>query len=170
MERVAILGSGGAGKSQLARKLAERTGLPGVYLDVLFWRPGWNAPPDEEFRAVLDAAVAEEQWILDGNFLRDDAPDPRFARADTVLFLDLPRTTCLRRAIWRAVRERRRSRPDLPEGCPESLELSFLRWVWSYPRKNRPDVLARLAALGPGVAVHRLRSNADVRRFLAGQD
>jgi len=168
VERVAILGAGGAGKSQLARELARRTGLPVVHLDVLYWRPGWTAPPEEEFRAALDAAVAEERWILDGNFLRDDADDPRFARADTVVFLDLPRTTCIRRALWRGLRDRHRARTDLSEGCSEAFDVPFLRWVWNYPRKNRPDVLARLAALGPGVAVHRLRSDADVRRFLAG--
>ena len=168
MEQVAILGAGGAGKSELARRLAERTGLPVVHLDALYWRPGWTAPPEEEFRPMLDAAVAEERWILDGNFLRDDAGDPRFARADTVVFLDLPRTACLRRAVWRAVRDRTRRRADLPAGCPESLELSFLRWVWRYPAKNRPDVLRRLDALGEDVAVYRLRSDADVEGFLAG--
>jgi len=167
VQRVAILGAGGAGKSQLARELATRTGLRIVHLDVLYWRPGWTPPPPDDFRAVLAEAVAEERWILDGNFLRYSG-DPRFARADTVVFLDLPRTTCLRRAVWRALRDRRRARGDLPEGCPESLELSFLRWVWNYPRNNRPNVVARLAALDAGVAVHRLRSQADVRRFLAG--
>jgi adenylate kinase family enzyme len=78
--------------------LARLTGLPVVHLDVLFWRPGWTASPEEELRAALDVAVAEERWILDSNFLRDDADDPRFARADTVVFLDYPRTTCVRRS------------------------------------------------------------------------
>lgn len=167
MQRVAILGSGGAGKSELARGLATRTGLPVVHLDVVYWRPGWTAPPPDEFRAALDSAVAAERWILEGNFLRDNGPDPRFARADTVVFLDVPRTTCLWRVTLRAVRNRRRGRGDLPEGCPESLDLAFLRWIWRYPQKNRPDVLARLTALGPEVGVHRLRSNGDVRRLLA---
>lgn len=93
--------------------------------------------------------------------------DPRFARADTVVFLDRPRATCVRRAVWRALRERHRPRPDLPAGCREGFDLPFLQWVWNYPRKDRPDVLARLDALGPEVAVHALRSAADVRRFLA---
>ncbi len=162
-----ILGSGGAGKSVLAAALAKRTGLPVVHLDVLFWRPGWTAPPADEFRAALDAAVAGERWILDGNFLRDDDVDPRFGRADTVVFLDLPRSICLWRAVRRSLRERRHPRADLPEGCPEAVDLPFLRWVWRYPRRNRPDVLGRLAALDAHVAVHRLRSRRDVRRYLA---
>jgi adenylate kinase family enzyme len=165
VERVAILGSGGAGKSALAAALAERTGLPVVHLDVVYWKPEWTAPPPEEFAAALDAAVAEERWILDGNFLRDDAPDPRFGRADTVIFLDLPRTTCLWRVLKRRVQEARRPRRDLPEGCHESIDLTFLRWIWRYPVRNRLDVLARLDGL-EGVDVHRLRSAADVQRYV----
>lgn len=167
MQRVAILGSGGSGKSTLAAALAERTGLPVVHLDVLYWKPGWKAPPTEEFAAALDAAVAEEQWILDGNFLRDDGPDPRFARADTVIFLDLPRTTCLRRIGARLARDWRGPRRDLPEGCPEGIDVAFWLWVWRYPKRSRPRVLALLDGV-EGVDVHRLRSDEDVRRYLAG--
>jgi adenylate kinase family enzyme len=166
VERVAILGSGGAGKSVLAAAVAEHTGLPVVHLDVVYWLPGWTKPPRKEFDAKLDAAVAEKRWILDGNFMRDDAPDPRFARVDTVILLDLPRRVCLWRIVKRRVQEARRPRRDLPDGCSESFDLEFMRWVWRYPRKNRPDILGRLAVVGPGVAVHRLRSRRDVSRFL----
>jgi adenylate kinase family enzyme len=167
VQRVAILGSGGAGKSVLAAAIAERTGLPVVHLDTVYWRPGWTAPPRAEFDAKLEAAVAEERWILDGNFLRDDEADPRFARADTVILLDLPRRVCLWRIAKRRVQEARRPRRDLPAGCSESFDFEFLRWVWRYPERNRPDLLGRLAALGSDVAVHRLRSQRDVERFLS---
>ena len=166
MERVAILGSGGAGKSELAVELSKRTGLPAVHLDLLYWAPGWVERPQDEFRAALDAAVAEDQWILDGNVLRDDADDPRFARADTVVFLDVRRSTCLWRAVRRRVRDRGRRRADLPEGCLEGWDLPFLRWVWGYPKYVRPRVLRILAGLNSRVSIHHLRSNADVRRFL----
>src|SRR6516164_8242347 len=101
MQLVAILGSGGAGKSAVADAIAARTGLPVVHLDVLYWKPGWTQPPPEEFAALLGDAVARNRWILDGNFLRD-GDDPRFGRADTVIVLDLPRTTCL----WRVLKRR----------------------------------------------------------------
>ena len=42
MERILIIGCGGAGKSTLARRLGEKTGLPVVHLDKLYWRPGWQ--------------------------------------------------------------------------------------------------------------------------------
>jgi len=165
VERVAILGSGGAGKSMLAAAVGERTGLPVVHLDVLYWRPAWTQPSPEEFAAALDAAVAADRWVLDGNFLRHDGPDPRFARVDTVIFLDLPRTTCLWRVVKRRVREARSPRRDLPAGCRESIDVSFMRWVWHYPRRNRPHVLALLDGLD-GIDVHHLRSDDEVSRFV----
>jgi len=166
VQRLAILGSGGAGKTTVAIELGDLTGLPVVHLDPLYWAPGWVERPPEEFGAALADAVAGDRWILDGNVLWGDAADPRFARADTVVFLDLPRRTCIRRALLRRVRYRGERRPDLPDGCREEIELSFLRWMWAYPTRVRPRVLAILDGLDPGVAVHHLRSDAEVRRFL----
>jgi adenylate kinase family enzyme len=168
VERVAIIGSGGAGKSHLATQIAARTGLPVVHLDPLFWRAGWQAAPAEEARRALHEAIAGDRWILDGNFLSDPpAADPRFSRADTVIFIDRARAVCLWRAISRLMRDRHRWRPDLPEGCSEGFDLPFLQWVWSYPRTTRPGVLALLRELDHRIDTVHLRSNADVRWFVA---
>ena len=167
MERVAILGPGGAGKTELATALARRTGLPLVHLDVLFWREGWAPAPRDDALRRLATEVARERWILDGNFLEAVGEgDARFERADTVIFLDLPRRTCLWRVVKRAIRDRGRSRPDLPDGCREGIDFALLRWIWRYPRDDRPRVLSLLAGLDPRVDVRRLRSRADVRRYL----
>lgn len=167
MQRVVVLGPVGAGKSSLATRLSRRTGLPVVHLDLLFWRAGWELAPRDEALQDLAAAVADNRWILDGNFLadRDGGWDARFDRADTVIFLDLPRSLCLWRVLKRRVTERGRSRPDLPVGCSEGLTLSVLRWIWSYPKADRPRVLRILARLSERVAVHHLRSASKVQRF-----
>jgi adenylate kinase family enzyme len=167
MERVVILGPGGAGKTELATGIARQTGLPVVHLDPLFWRHGWTPAPPAESQRDFVAAIAGERWILDGNFLSAVPEDARFERADTVIFLDLPRTTCLWRVLKRLVRDRRRSRSDLPEGCAEGFDLPFQRWIWRYPRTERPRVLEILAGLDGRVDVHHLRTHSDVRRYLA---
>ena len=164
MQRVVVLGPGGAGKSELAAELAARARLPVVHLDPLFWGPEWKPAPRDEAVRKLEAAVAGDRWILDGNFLEHDG---RFARADTLVFLDFPRATCIWRVLKRLVRDRRRRRPDLPEGARESFDPLLLRWIWRYPRTDRPRVLELLARLDGSLQVHHLRSRTDVRRFLA---
>ena len=116
MKRVLILGSGGAGKSTLARQLGERTGLPVIHLDRMWWRPGWVNCSQEEFDLALERELAGERWIIDGNYNR--TLERRLTRADTVVFLDYPARTCLWGALRRVFRYRGKSRPDMPEGCP----------------------------------------------------
>jgi adenylate kinase family enzyme len=162
-----ILGAAGAGKTSLASEISERTGLPVVHLDRLFWRAGWTPAPRDEALGELEAAIAAPRWILDGNFLGED-PTMRFDRADTVVFLDIPRTRALWRVLSRLVRDRGRSRPDLPDGAGEGFDWPLLQWVWRYPKEDRPRVLALLGELRRrGVEVHHVRSRSDVRDLLA---
>lgn len=166
MERVAIIGPAGAGKSELAATLGRRLRLPVVHLDPIFWDGDWSPVPRADARRVRADAVARDRWILDGNFIDVDG-DERFERADAVVFLDLPRRTCIRRVLWRRIRDGGRPRPDLPPGAREGLDLDLLRWIWSYGATERPRVLELLARLEPRVVVHHLRTPADVRRYLA---
>jgi len=165
MRRVLVIGSGGAGKSTFAVALGRRAGLPVIHLDALYWRPGWVEAPPDEWRATVARAIAGEAWVMDGNYGGTLAE--RLAAADTAIFLDLPRTLCLARVVLRWLRHAGRTRPDMAPGCPEQLTWEFVRWIWSYPRDRRPDVLRRLAALPPSTQAIVLRSPREVSDFLA---
>jgi len=100
--RVAVIGTSGAGKTTFSRRLADRLRVTHVELDALFWLPDWREPDEAEFRAKVGAALdAPDGWIVDGNYSRL-MPDI-LARADTVVWLDLPMRTCLWRVTCRAV-------------------------------------------------------------------
>lgn len=164
MQRIAIIGSGGAGKSTVARELGERLDLPVVHLDQVFWQPGWDALPLTEWQAQHAALCAEPQWVLDGNY--GSTMDQRLAACDAVVFLDLPWWRCLYRVIRRRIRYAGRSRPDMPPQCPERLTWSFMHWIISYPFNRRPVILQKLKVIADTSAVHRLRSPKAVKAFL----
>ena len=163
--RILVVGSGGAGKSTLATRIAARTGLPLVHLDALYWQPGWVEPPKEDWKATVAALVAQERWVMDGNYGGTMAE--RVAAADTVVVLDLPRVVCLWRVVRRRVRMAGRQRPDMARGCPEHLSWAFARWIWTYPATRLPAILRRLAELRSDQRGIVLRSAADVEAFVA---
>ena len=164
MRRVLVIGSGGAGKSTLARGIAERTGLPLVHLDACYWRAGWVEPPADEWVATVARLTAGDAWVMDGNY--GGTLDARLAACDTVVFLDLPRLVCLWGVVRRGLRYRGRTRPDLPDGCPEQLSWEFVAWIWTYPRRRRPGVLARLRGLAGERRVVILRSRRAARGWV----
>jgi len=166
MRRVLVIGSGGAGKSTLAARLSERLGLPLIGLDTLYWNAGWVPTPENEWADRVRGLASRDSWVMDGNY--GGTLDVRLARADTVVFLDLPRLLCLWRIVSRAIRHWGRARPDMPPGCPERLSWEFVVWVWGYPSRRRPEILAKLEALRGEKQVFVISSRREVSAFLDG--
>jgi adenylate kinase family enzyme len=105
MKRVVILGRGASGKSTLARRLGNITGLPVIELDKIFWQAGLIATPRETWVLVQEKIVAEDRWIIEGDLGRYDAVEVRLQAADTIILLDFSLLRCALRAIRRS-RER----------------------------------------------------------------
>ncbi len=143
MRRVVIIGCSGSGKSTLARRLAERTGLPAIHLDRHYWRPGWTEPPRDEWQAHAAALAAGDRWIIDGQYA--STLPARLARADTLIFLDLPMPVCLFRVLRRTIAGYGRTRAELPPDCPERFDWAFLQYIWNYRHTHRPRMLEIVA-------------------------
>jgi adenylate kinase family enzyme len=165
MERVAIVGCSGGGKSTLARAMGERLGLPVTHLDNLYWKPGWTESPLEEFRPKVEEVAAGARWVIEGNFTSASAR--RFARADTVVWIELPTPLCLWRAFRRMLLNFGRPRADLSPGCPERFDLPFYRYILNWNRLTRPKMAAALARFAPQARLIRLGSDREKRQFLA---
>ena len=149
MDRVLLLGSSGSGKSTLARQLGDALALPVVHLDQHFWHSGWIETPFQEWASIVENLIQHEKWILDGNYRR--TLDLRLQVADTAVFLDLPPWLCMYRAIKRRIQYINQPRPDIALGCQEHLFdpnfPQFLRHIWNYPKRARPEVRRKLLTL-----------------------
>lgn len=168
MRRVMIVGQPGSGKSTLARQLGVQTGLPVHHMDHIHWMSGWVERTQAEKTRLAHQVEAQEHWIFEGGHSATYAS--RAARADLILWLDVP----VARRAWRVLRRsllgQGRARPDLPEGCPERFgpeTLPFWHYIWRTRRSGRDRIARMAAAAPPGTRVLRLTSLAEVRRFLA---
>ena len=163
MERIIIIGCGGAGKSTLARKLGEVLDLPVVHLDKLFWKPNWVEKSNEEFDALLAQELAKDRWIMDGNFNRT-MPE-RMKRCDTIIYLDFSRFACLMGVLKRIITTYGTVRPDMGEGCPERIDLEFLKWVWNF-NKNKRESYYKMLNEAENVETIVLKNRRAVKMFL----
>jgi adenylate kinase family enzyme len=161
MRRVVVFGSGGAGKTTFSRRLGALLDLPVTHLDRLFWQPGWVSAPLEEFQTAQLEVVAGDRWIIDGNF--SSTMHLRLPRADTVILLDYPRRTNVRRACLRIVRDYGQDKQAA--GCPGRVDRDFLGWLWRWPRVSRPNVFAKVAEHGPHTRQLLFKTPAETEGF-----
>jgi adenylate kinase family enzyme len=172
VRRVSVVGTSGAGKSTFAAALAGVLGVPWLELDSVYHQADWTPLPAEEFRVRVAAAASGPSWVIDGNY--STVRDIVWARADTVIWLDLPRRTVMRRIVFRTLR-RVGGRVELWNGNRERWrnfftldeQESVIAWAWKTHGSRRERYAAAFA--DPSVnhlRVVRLRSPGAVRRFL----
>ncbi len=149
VERIVILGRGGAGKSTLARRLSSMTGLPVIELDKLFWQPGLVATPRDRWVDIQHDPIQRARWIIDGDLGPYDVLEARLEAADTVVVLDFS----LLRCAWRSIRRS-------SEGA------SFWRWLIEYRRRSLPILMATISTHARTAHVDVLRTPRAVDAFL----
>lgn len=97
--RVACIGSTTSGKTTLAGEIAAMLDVPAVDLDALLWETGWREAHVDVFRDRVQHALTDNGWTTSGNYI-GAAQDLIWARADAVVYLDMP----IPLLLWRVIR------------------------------------------------------------------
>lgn len=170
MRRVVVFGTTGSGKSRLANRLSERTGLRVVELDSLYWARDWQGVPLDLFRHRVERETKDGGWIVVGNY--SQVRDLLWPAADTLVWLDLPLPLVMSRLVRRTVK-RAVTKEDLwGTGNTESLFRSFctrqsiLLWALKTHGRNRRRFAIECAFLGKNKDVVHLRSDHAIEQFV----
>ena len=173
--RALITGTSGAGKTTFARQLAGASGVTHIELDALNWQPGWvglNQADPAEFARRVKAAIANDSWVVDGNYggVRDAVWD----RATDVIWLDYGRSVIMRRVVWRSIR-RALDQRELWSGTGNReswrrwLDREHpIRWAWDTWARRRRDYAERCQNPRFGhLRIHRLRNPREADQLVA---
>lgn len=161
MQRIAVIGISGSGKTTFARALARATGLPLRHVDQLFWTGRWRPVPEHAYLECHSAWVSRDRWIIEG--FVDPSFAQRLRRADLVVYLTPPPWVCAGRGLKRWWAHRKTARAELPAEALERLDFGFLWVVLS--AAERPAIAAALAR-SPEAVVRRLAGKRDQAALL----
>jgi adenylate kinase family enzyme len=127
--KIAVIGYSGSGKSTLAGKLGEKYGIPVLYLDTVHFLPGWIIRDFNEKTEIIGGFLDENSdWVIDGTYSRFHF-ERRMDEADRIVIMTFNRFSCLFRVIKRYRENKGKQRRSMAEGCPEKIDLEFVRWV-----------------------------------------
>lgn len=154
MNRVAVVGSGGSGKSYVARQLGRLLNVPVIHLDAVYYDDEWNPLPPEKFEAAQRELVAQPRWVIDGNY--NSSLHIRLEACDTVVMMDVPTWA----ALWGIFSR------QLRHAGGHRLHWGVITYVATYRRRMRPKVLAKIDGLAADKQVVFLTSRAKTHRWL----
>jgi adenylate kinase family enzyme len=169
--RIVVTGTSAMGKTTVAQRIADMSGLPHVELDALHWEPNWTPAAPEVFRQRVADALAGDAWVVDGGYAH--VRDLTWGRAEHLIWLDYS----LPRALWQLTRRtfRRRMRnEELWSGNREQLRMFFFSrdslYLWvlqthGSKRRRYPQYLQQPEMRH--LTVVRLRTPRELERHLS---
>lgn len=175
MNRVVVIGSSSSGKTTVSRELSARLDVPLLELDGVFHQPDWTELPDDQFRSRVAEFTDNDRWVVDGNYTSHGMRDVLWPKADSIVWLDMPKSVVMRRVVVRTIR-RAASREELWNGNREpwtnlysrDSEKNIVVWAWTrFDHVRNKYEQCMTDGTWAHAGINRLRTPGEVKRFLA---
>ncbi|MBB3946922.1 adenylate kinase family enzyme [Rhizobium skierniewicense] len=164
--RIMVVGCSGGGKTTLSQGICSRKGLEYFSIDRdVRWMSEWTQRDSGEQRRILEDIVRRERWLLDGS--GPSTFELRLPRTDVVIWMRLPRVTCLMGVAKRVAKYYGTVRPYMADGCREPLpDREFLSYIWTFEKHHAPVFLRNFELYGPHVPIFQVKSRAQASLLL----
>ena len=156
-----IVGQPGAGKSTVARAMGDLLDLPVFHVDKIHWQEGWIERSDEDKDRLCSEVHGKACWVFEGG-----RSSTRLERADTLVWLDFSLTVRAYRVFRRTLQYHGKTRPDLPDGCPERFNMAFSKWIWNTRKTGRQRLQQLYDSASSDVEKFRLMNQQQVDEFI----
>lgn len=136
-KKVIVLGNNGSGKSYFSKRLAEKTKLPLIHLDLLYWLENWEHPCREQWIDIQKNVMKGDSWILDGMYI--STFEMRFMEAEVVYFLDIDKNICLE-SVKQREEEKRTDFPTYLSKNQEQFDI-LINGLIEFEEKRKPRII-----------------------------
>ena len=143
-DKISIIGGSGSGKSTLANILSESMKIPVIHLDYINYKPNWIQVDKVERDKIISEKSDEDKWIIDGNY--NKTLKERLIKSDLIIWLDYSSYTQIKGVVKRIAQNYNKERSEIP-GCKERINLKFIKYVATYNKVKRPEMLEILKDL-----------------------
>lgn len=163
--RICITGPSNSGKSTLNHALATKLGVMPTHLDQLAHIPNtaWIRRDDKDFVADHDRIIAQDSWVIDGNY--SVSMEKRLARASAVIWLDPSLLGCMWR-YFRRCRQEQSARFGGLDGAQHEFSFDLIHYTLTRYPKNRAKY-ARFLKACSDIPVLKIASFKDLNALYA---
>lgn len=114
MPKIYIIGSVGSGKTTLAKRLSKELNINYYELDNVTWEYNPNGNDrrrnDKEIIEIFEKIISQKDWIIEN--VGKDIYSLAYEKADTIIYIDLPKKILYKRIIHRWIKQKLKLYPS----------------------------------------------------------
>ncbi|MDN4503642.1 adenylate kinase [Alteromonadaceae bacterium BrNp21-10] len=166
MQKIAVFGKPGSGKSTLSKKLAAETNIKLHPLDSIVYQSNGDLVDRQTYDEAHHNILSTDRWIIDG-FGPIESFFKRLDAADTLIYIELPYAV----SYWLVTKRFLKGMFVKPEGWPDGSSilkgtLQSYKVLKLCPKFWNDDFMQKLQNLSTNKTLYVIRSVSELNNFV----